>query len=419
MNSLPESSQSPDGDESVTAGTSSSPIEEPISRVQRDGVDYLLLGTAHVSKASAEAARALAQSAEVDAIAVELDSARHQSLTDPDAWRQMDLFQVIRQGKAGLVAANLALGAYQKRLADQFGIEPGAELKAACEVAQARELPLWLVDRDIGTTLKRAYGAVRFWDKLMLISGMLGSLFYDEKIEEDEIEKLKESDVLERTFAEFASQSEPLYRSLIAERDQFMAARLRSEAASSGAKSVLAIVGAGHLKGLTEALASGAEEPTDVCERLNQPPPPSIWGKLFSWGLMAMLVGLLVWGFQKGLSTGAEVLTVYVAATGGLAAVGALLAGGHPLSALAGGLSAPLTVLHPALAAGMFSAGAEVYLRRPKVADFEALKDDVLSFAGWRRNRVARALLVFVLTNFATMIGVYTAGFEMFRRLSE
>ncbi|MCB1606539.1 MAG: conjugal transfer protein TraB, partial [Xanthomonadales bacterium] len=87
--------------------------------------------------------------------------------------------------------------------------------------------------------------------------------------------------------------------------------------------------------------------------------------------------------------------------------------------ALAGGLSAPLTVLHPALAAGMFSAGAEVYLRRPKVADFEALKDDVLSFAGWRRNRVARALLVFVLTNFATMIGVYTAGFEMFRRLSE
>ncbi|MCB1607405.1 MAG: TraB/GumN family protein, partial [Xanthomonadales bacterium] len=205
-------------------------MEEPISRVQRDGVDYLLLGTAHVSKASAEAARALAQSAEVDAIAVELDSARHQSLTDPDAWRQMDLFQVIRQGKAGLVAANLALGAYQKRLADQFGIEPGAELKAACEVAQARELPLWLVDRDIGTTLKRAYGAVRFWDKLMLISGMLGSLFYDEKIEEDEIEKLKESDVLERTFAEFASQSEPLYRSLIAERDQFMAARLRSEA---------------------------------------------------------------------------------------------------------------------------------------------------------------------------------------------
>jgi len=393
--------------------------DEPMERVHRDGVDYLLLGTAHVSKASADAARALAESAEVDAIAVELDSARHQSLTDPDAWRKMDLFEVIKQGKAGLVAANLALGAYQKRLADQFGIEPGAELKAACEVAEKRELPLWLVDRDVGLTLKRAYGAVRFWDKMMLISGMLGSLVFEDTIDEDEIEKLKESDMLERTFSEFASQSEPLYRSLIAERDEFMAAKLRDHASSSGAKSVLAIVGAGHLKGLTEALTNADSDPAEVFERLNQPPPPSIWGKVFSWGMLAVLVSLMGWGFVQGLSTGAEVLTVYVLATGGLAALGALIAGGHPLSALAGGLSAPLTVLHPALASGMFSAGTEVYLRRPTVADFEALKDDVVSFAGWRRNRVARALLVFVITNFATMIGVYTAGFEMFRRLQE
>lgn len=394
------------------------PSDEPIERVHRDGVDYILLGTAHVSKASAEAAKLMAESAAVDAIAVELDSARHQSLTDPDAWRKMDLFEVIKQGKAGLVAANLALGAYQKRLADQFGIEPGAELKVACEVAQKRELPLWLVDRDIGLTLKRAYGAVRFWDKLMLISGMLGGLVFDDKIEEDEIEKLKESDMLERTFAEFASQSEPLYRSLIAERDEFMAAKLREHASTSGAKSVLAIVGAGHLKGLSEALANADSVPSEVFERLNQPPPPSIWGKVFSWGMLIALVSLMGWGFVQGLSTGAEILTVYVAATGGLAFLGALIAGGHPLSALAGGLSAPLTVLHPVLASGMFSAGTEAYLRRPTVADFEALKDDVVSFAGWRRNRVARTLLVFVITNFATMIGVYLAGFEMFRRLN-
>ncbi|MCB1588395.1 MAG: TraB/GumN family protein [Xanthomonadales bacterium] len=392
--------------------------KQPLERISRDGVEYIVLGTAHVSRASAEAARQLASELDIDAIAVELDAGRHQALTDAESWRKLDLFEVIRKGKAGLVAANLALGAYQRRLAEQFGIEPGAELKIACEVAAKRDKPLWLIDRDIGLTLRRAYAAISLWDRFKLINGMLASLFVDEQIDESEIEKLKEGDLLERTFSEFASQSEGLYHSLIAERDDYMAARLRDEAGKAAVQRVLVIIGAGHMKGMGEALAHGEQAPTEVRERLEQPPPPSLFGRIFNWTMITAVVALLIWGFVQGLSTGTEVLTVYVAMTGGLAFTGALLAGAHPLSALAGGLSAPLTVLHPALAAGMFSAGAEAWLRRPTVADFEALKNDVATPKGWWRNRVARVLLVFVLTNLTTAIGVWVAGVEIIRRLN-
>src|SRR5690554_4057068 len=107
--------------------------DEPVRHVQRDGIDYALLGTAHVSRRSAEVVEELVQSGHYDAIAVELCPARYQALTERDSWRRIDLFQIIRERKAGLLMASLALSAYQRRIAEQFGIEPGQEMKAAIE----------------------------------------------------------------------------------------------------------------------------------------------------------------------------------------------------------------------------------------------------------------------------------------------
>jgi pheromone shutdown protein TraB len=97
-------------------------------------------------------------------------------------------------------------------------------------------------------------------------------------------------------------------------------------------------------------------------------------------------------------------------------ALGALIAGGHPLSIVAAFLSAPLTVLHPSSPRAC-SAPAPVWIRKPRVADFEA-RDDLKQWRGWWKNRVARTLLVFFLTNACTGIGVYLTGIEFFRRLS-
>ncbi len=380
------------------------------------GVSYALLGTAHVSKASAEAVRKLIDTRDFDLVAVELDEHRHHSLLRPDDWRNVDLFKIVKDGKAGMLAANLALGAYQRRLAEQFGIEPGAELKVACVEAAKRSIPIELIDRDVGITLKRAYRAVSFFDKMSIIGGLIASAISSEEISEADIEKLKEGDILTNTFDEFARQSKPLHHALIVERDRFMAARLR-EATKPGQR-VLGVVGAGHLAGLTRALQGHDDGDTTSLAELSAPPPPSMWPKLIGYAIIAMLIAGFAWGFSQGAQVGRELLSFYVLATGGLAALGAIVAGAHPLSALAALISAPLTVLHPALASGMFSAGAEVWLRKPRVADFEALRDDLKVWRGWWKNRVARTLLVFFLTNAFTAIGVYLTGIEFFRRLT-
>jgi pheromone shutdown-related protein TraB len=263
---------------------------QPIARVNRDGVDYTLLGTAHVSRASVEAVRELMQSGNYDAVAVELCESRYRALCDPDSWRNLDLLQVIRDGKAGMVAANLALSAYQRRLAEQFGIEPGAEMKAAIDLADASKTPIWLVDRDVGVTLRRAYRSVRFGDRMGILSGLIASIFERSEIAEEDIEKLKQGDMLQSAFSEFAQQSEPLYRSLISERDSYMTARLREEGSSGKARNVLVVIGAGHLGGIEHELAAQHDDPATLVATLRAPPPPSHWPKWVGLGVLAVII---------------------------------------------------------------------------------------------------------------------------------
>jgi len=390
---------------------------EPTAIVDRDGVRYHLLGTAHVSRKSAEAVALAVAEGDFDAIAIELDPARKQALTEPNSFEKLDLLAVIRSGKVGMVAAQLALAAYQRRIAEQFGIEPGAEMREAIAGAAARRLPLLLIDRDAGLTLKRCSAALGFWQRMNLLSGLGLGLLSSEEISEAEIEKLKTGSMLHATFSEFAVETPALYGALIDERDQYMAAKLRTAAAAGGHRHVLAVVGAGHLAGIQRYLAADAV-PESTIQALDQSPPPSVWPKLIGYALLAVLIGGLLLGFSRGFDVGSELLGLYLMLTAGGALVGATLAGAHPLSAIAGALSAPLTVLHPLLAAGMFSAGTETWLRKPTVADLGRLKDDVTSAGGWWRNRATRILLVFFLTNLGTAIGVWTTSFEFVRRLS-
>ena len=240
-------------------------VGQPIARVTRDGVAYTLLGTAHVSRASVAAVRELMQTEKFDAVAVELCEARYRALCDPDSWRNLDLLHVIRQGKAGMVAANLALSAYQRRLAEQFGIEPGAEMKAAVDLANETKTPIWLIDRDVGITLRRAYRSVRLRDRLGIMSGLIASVFERGDIAEEDIEKLKQGDMLESSFGEFASENPALYETIIGERDRYMATRLR-EAHDPQQREVLAVVGAGHLAGLARYLETDTEAPAPLRE---------------------------------------------------------------------------------------------------------------------------------------------------------
>jgi pheromone shutdown-related protein TraB len=401
-----------------TAKTETAIADQPVREITRDGVHYVLLGTAHVSRASVEAVVSMAGSGEYDAIAVELCPARHQALTKQQQWKDMDLYRIIREKKAGLVMANLALGAYQRRIAEQFGIEPGAELKAAADAAEAHDLPLQLIDRDLATTLKRSYRAVPWYKRMMLSAGLVMSTVSSDEIDEEQIEKLKEGDILESTFTEFAEQSPELYEALIGERDRFMAARLRQENTKNEGKKILVVIGAGHLDGLAKYLESDQQDPQTEVDELSHLPPSSSWIKFVPW-LIAAAVFTGFWiGFSRSPELGWELVTLWVVINGGLAALGALIARAHPLTILSAMVAAPLTSLNPAVAAGMVTGLVESALRKPKVSDLEALRDDVTTLKGWFKNPATRILLVFFFSNLGSAIGTWVAGFKIFGALS-
>ena len=391
---------------------------EPIRRIRRDNTEFVLLGTAHVSRASAEAVVDMLAAEYYDAVAVELCPHREQALRRPELVRELDLFRVLREGRAGVVAAGLALGAYQRRLAEQFGIEPGAEMRAGLDGADARGIPCWLVDRDVGLTLRRARAAVGFWERAKLSAGLVAGLLDDTEVAEGEIERLKQGDLLESTFTEFARSSPPLYEALIAERDRYMAAALRQHAAEWAGGRVLVVVGAGHLEGIARELASEQAAPDAVLAPLRREPPPSHFARWFGIFLVVFVLGGFAWAFTRGSAMGFDVVAIWVLTTGILGAIGAAVAGAHPASIASAFIASPLTPLHPALASGMVSGAVELWARKPRVGDFQRLRDDVVTLRGWWRNRVARVFLVFFLTSLGTAIGVWVAGFRMAAKLA-
>ncbi|MBC6943536.1 MAG: TraB family protein [Xanthomonadales bacterium] len=390
---------------------------QPLARVQRDGVEFVLLGTAHVSRVSAEAVRAMLERESFDAVAVELCNSRYQSIRNPEAFRNLDLFQVIRQRKVGLVAANLALSAFQRRLAEQFHIEPGAEMKAAIDGAEQRGLPLWLIDREIGTTLKRAHRSVGFLDRMAIVGGLGASLLTREEVSEEEIEKLKQGDLLGSMFNEFARESPPLYEALIAERDRFMSAQLRRHAGEGSARKVLVVIGAGHLQGIEQELSTQRDAPQPLIDQLASTPPASRWPRIIAATVFVVIAAAIGLAFTRGARAGTDALLAWVLFTGGFAAIGAIAAAAHPLSVLAAFITAPLKPFRPGIPASAVSAGVEAWLRKPRVADFDALRDDVAHWSGWWKNRIARTLLNFMFVTFGTVLGEYTAGIHIIRTL--
>ena len=394
---------------------------EPSETVLVGDTRVTLLGTAHVSRASADLVRALLSNEDFDAVAVELCPSRHNAIVNPDSLARMDLFRVIKSGKAAMVIANLALGAYQQRLADQFGIEPGAEMRAAVEVARSRGIPVFLIDREIGVTLRRIYNSVPWWQRFGILGGLMASLVTREEVTEEEIERLKEGDLLETAFAEFAAERRELFVPLIEERDRYMSAKLQEETAGAAHGNVLAVIGAGHLKGMAEILRGPVTDPASARrtqQELDRLPPPSRWPKVIPWIIVVLVIVGFGIGFSRSANLGLSLVLDWVLINGGLSALGALIAGGHPLTVVSAFLAAPLTSLNPTIGAGMVTAAVEMFLRKPKVADFGDLRQDVTHFRGWWRNRVTRVLLVFVLSTLGSAVGTYIAGFRIFDRLT-
>lgn len=392
---------------------------ESLLTCEVDSVSILLLGTAHIAPTSMEPMmRLLAAPSAVALIAVELCPSRHAALLDPESLARLDLFSVVRNRRVAQVAASLALAVYQQRLAEQCGSTPGAELRVALQRAAALAVPVALIDRDLGTTFKRLVRGLGIGQRLRLFAGLIAGLLSHERVCAEELERLKRGDVLEAMFAEFARNRQALYRPLIAERDRYMAARLRQEARRlAPGQQILAIIGAGHLAGVARALATDSAPPAQILAELDTVPPPSRLWKILPWALVALVLGLFGYGFATSPALGWELIADWILINGTCAALGVAAAGAHIAAIVGAFCVAPLTALNPTIGAGTVAALIELLLRRPNIGAFARLRDDLATWRGWWHNPISRVLLVFVLGNLASTTGTALASFYLIERI--
>jgi len=370
-------------------------------RLTIEDKEIILIGTAHVSRESADLVADVIEEQRPDTVCVELCESRYQTLTEKSRWEETDLIKVIKERKAFLLLSNLMLAAFQKKIGKKLGIKPGEEMLRAIQAANTVEAKIHLSDRDIRTTLSRTWRLMGLWTKIKLLVHLIISMGSVDTIKEEDIEKMKEKDVLETLIAEVGEMLPELQSVLIDERDQYLAHKIRT----APGKKIVAVVGAGHVPGIQNYW----NEPVDI-EALEVVPPKGRLIAFLKWGIPVLVVGLIVVGFfMAGASAGASMIKWWVLANALLAGVGAAAALAHPLTILSAVVASPITSLNPMIAAGWVAGLVEVLLGKPKVKDFESLPEDIVSAKGFWKNKITRILMVVVFTNMGSSLGAFVA----------
>ncbi|WP_174731194.1 TraB family protein [Mesobacillus harenae] len=381
-------------------------MEENITRIELNGKEYILIGTAHVSKHSAEQVKEVIEAEKPDSVCVELDEQRYKSITEGSKWKEMDIIQIIKEKKASLLLMNLAISSFQNRMAKQFGIKAGQEMIQGIESAKETGATLVLADRNIQITFSRIWGSIGLKGKALLLSQIITGIFSKDSISEEELEKMKNQDTINTILNEFTETFPRLKVPLIDERDQYLAQKIKD---APGDK-IVAVLGAAHVPGIKEEIKKEQD-----MKRLTALPPKSKVPKIIGWSIPILIVAVIAYTFYANPSAGLAQTISWILWNGSLSAIGAAIAMGHPLTILTAFIAAPITSLNPLLAAGWFAGIVQAYIRRPSVKDFENLTEDVFSVKGFWRNKVSRILLIVVLANLGSTLGTAIGGVDVIR----
>ena len=377
-----------------------------------DGREIILIGTAHISQSSKELVRETIENESPDTVCVELDEGRFKSLKEPDRWKNTDLKQVIKKKQLATLIANLVLGSYQKRMGDQTGVKPGSELKEAINVSDEKSIPVVLADRDIKITLKRTWACTPWYRKFSLLGGLFGSIFDKTEISEEELAKIKEQDALNSMMQEFGESFPEVKQVLIDERDQFLASKIKN----APGKKVVAVVGAGHVKGIASIIRENKELPSE--ESISVIPKGAPIWKIIGWAIPAAIIASIIFvGYEAGVEKAGQLSLQWAMLTGGGAMLGTIIAGGHPVTILVALLVAPFTGLTPLIGVGFFTALTQVYMRPPRVSEMETLSDDIWQVKRWWKNRVTRVILCFLCPGIPAIIGKILAIFKIYQAM--
>ncbi len=372
-----------------------------VERLFAEDKKIILVGTAHVSRESAELVRRVIESEKPDTVCVELCASRYQAIRQKDQWRNTDIIKVIKEKKSFLLLSNLMLASFQRRIAGKLDVRPGQEMLTAIESGEALGAQIHLADRDIRVTLSRVWRMMGFRDKMKILFQLILSLGEIGDISEEDIEKMKQQDILESLLADVGKSLPVLKHILIDERDEYLAAKIRT---APGQK-IVAVVGAGHVPGIKKNWKTSID-----LEKMEEIPPKGKLAGTLKWLFPLLICLLFAAGFSfRGAEAGADMAVMWIAANALMASLGAVIALAHPLTVLSAALAAPVTSLNPMVAAGWVSGLAEAFLRKPKVMDFESLSEDIVSVRGFWHNKVTRILLVVVFTNLGSSVGTFVA----------
>ena len=372
--------------------------ERDVHRIIHLGKVIILIGTAHISKESSALVERVIGEEKPDTVCVELCPMRFQALKQKDKWQDTDIVKVIREKRTSLLLSQLLLASIQKKMAQKFNIHPGEDMIRAIAKAEEINAEIVLADREIRISLLRTWRMLRFTSKVKVLPEMLLSLFMPEDITEEDVEKLKQQDALELAMRTIADKLPEVKRTLIDERDQYLAHCI----GNAPGKKIVAVIGAGHVAGVM----SNMGKQIDIIPLL-EIPPPNPWVRFAGWVFPLFVIGLFVAGFFfRGKRESMNMILGWSAVTASFAGLGALLLLAHPLTIIASALVAPIATLHPLIATGWVAALTEATLRKPKVADFLNLPEDITSLRGFLRNKITRVLLLFNIVNLTTAIGV-------------
>ncbi len=372
-----------------------------VHRLTLDSREIILIGTAHISRESADLVDRVITEEKPDVVCVELCKARFEAIKQKDKWQEMDIVKVIRENRTALLLSQLLMMSLQKKIAERFNINPGEDMLRAISRAAESGAEVVLADREIRVTLLRTWRMMGLWSKMKFLSDMILSLFIGENITEENIEELKQHDVLDLALKSIGEKLPELKTTLIDERDQFLACSIRN---SQGRK-IVAVVGAGHIPGIIEKIGKEID-----IDEINTIPPRSFWARFFGWGFSAAILSLFVAGFfYSGGRTSIHMMLSWSVITAICATIGAMMLLAHPFTILASALSAPIATLHPLIATGWVAGLTEATFRKPQVRDFLDLKDDITTVKGFFRNRITRILILVVVVNLTTSIGTFVA----------
>jgi pheromone shutdown-related protein TraB len=389
--------------------------EEPqdVHRVDVAGRTIFLVGTAHVSQRSVDLVREVIEREQPDAVCIELDAGRYTALSEQKQFEEQDLREVLKKKQLATLMLNLILASYQRRLGLKLGVAPGSELLEAARVAEEHGIPFILCDRDVRITLRRAWQSISWWQRLRLLAEISVSVFEDAEISEDELERIRDQDVVTEVMNELGRMLPDLKRILIDERDAYLA----HEILETSGERIVAVVGAGHIAGMKERLEREARADMDEITAI---PTDSPWWKIFGWSIPLLIIGsIAAIAATQGVEAAGENAMIWFLANAIPSGIGALVAFGHPLTVVAAALSAPFTSLTPLIGAGYVAAFAQMWAQPPRVSDFGTIGDDLSVPRRWWQSRLLRIFLVFVLTTLGSLLGTWGGGFGVLRNLLE